>query len=254
MMRYGHIPWLVLLMMGLAACRPDPVEPTRPPQPTTGILRVTLIPEWGGQPFERYTEYRNFMDYRVTVEMLMLYFGDARLVEGQDTLLVKDVDLFDLGNGAMSRSWGVAPGTWTKLRAALGVPARLNYADPARYGPGHPLSVSNGTYWTWATGYRYVLLEGRYDTDPSGTGALISPYAIHPGMEPSYIEFELVPSSPIVITAGNTTEIRVRMAVDRFFHSSEHTIDLATENSAHGSNQPLQWKLVNNVVLSMTVE
>lgn len=246
----------LLVVLGLGACKPDkPVPPTPIPLPSnTGTLRVTLVPEWEGQPLERFVEYRNFMDYRTTVEVLKLYMGDVRMVQGADTVAVKDVDLFDLGNGVVSKSWTASAGSWTSLRAALGVPDELNYADPASYAAGHPLSVSNGTYWTWATGYRYVVFEGRYNTDPLSTTPLITSYAIHPGMGPSYLEFDLVPAGGISITAGETTELVVRVAVDRFFHSDEFEIDLETENTAHGNNVPLQVKFVNNVVKSMTLE
>lgn len=215
---------------------------------------MTFVPEWEGEPLVRYQEYRNFMDYRTTVETLTMYLGDVRGIHGNDTAKLKDVDLFVLHNGPANRAWTVPVGTYTKLRAGLGVPAPLNYADPANYGQNHPLSVSNGTYWTWATGYRYVMFEGRYDPDPQSTATLTTAYAIHPGMDPSYIEFELMPADGITITEGQTTELLVRVAVDRLFHSDEYQIDLATEHTAHGTNLPLQWKLVNNVVKSFTLD
>ncbi len=251
------------ILLLLSACRPDPPVPPSPPvdppidttgTDTTGTLRITLVPTWEGEPFERFTEYSNFMDYRVTVELLKMYFGDVRLIQGEDTLVVKDVDLFDLGDGNVSADWPVQTGSWTKLRAALGVPDTLNYADPANYGPGHPLNVSNATYWHWAIGYRYVMFEGRYDTDPESTEPLITAYAIHPGMGPSYVEFELLPTGGISIAEDEVTELVVQVAVDRFFHSDAYTIDLATENTAHGDNLPLQLKLVNNVIASFSVE
>jgi hypothetical protein len=248
----------LLLAVAVVACRPDPVVPEPPvvvpPTSPTGILKVTLVPEWEGEALVRFQEYRNFMDYRTTVETLTLYFGDVRGISGEDTTYMKDVDLFVLHNGPHSRSWTVPVGTYDRVRAALGVPATLNYADPANYGQNHPLSVSNGTYWTWATGYRYVMFEGRYDPDPQSTATLVNAYVIHPGMEPSYIEFELERPGGLTITEGGTTEVTVRVAVDRIFHSDAYQIDLATENTAHGGNLPLQWKLVNNVVKSFTVE
>jgi hypothetical protein len=246
---------LLSALLALQACKPDePIPPVTPPPATTGTLRITVVPEWEGVPFERFVEYRNFMDYRMTVELLKFYFGDVRLVNGADSTLVKDVELFDLGNGPTVKEWTVPVGSWSLMHAALGVPAELNFADPANYGPGHPLNVSNGTFWTWASGYRYVVFEGRYDEVPTSTATLISSYAIHPGMEPSYLEFDLVPAGGITVTAGNTTNLVIKVAVDRFFHSNEYEIDLATENSAHGNNVPLQLKLVNNVIKSMTLE
>jgi hypothetical protein len=256
-MTITKLKWLMplgVLLLSLGACKPDPVvDPPPPPPAKLGTLRVTLVPMWEGEPMETFTEYRNFMDYRTTVQQLLMYFGAVRLVAGTDTLLVKDVDLFDLGSGPVSRSWSVAPGSWSHVRAKLGVPADLNYADPANYAANHPLSVDNGTHWTWNSGYRYVVFEGRYDSDPQSTAPLITAYSLHPGMEPSLVEFDLAPSNGITITAGQTTEVVVTVSVDRFFHSDEFEIDLATENTAHGTNVPLQWKLVNNIVKSFSL-
>jgi hypothetical protein len=248
----------LLFALGLVSCKPDPVEPPAPapvPPANTGTLRVTLVPEWEGEPLAFFSEYRNFMDYRVTVELIKMYFGDVRLIgDPGDTTSIKDVDLFDFGGDVLSRNWSVPVGSYNKLRAALGVPADLNFANPANYGANHPLSTSNGTYWIWATGYRYVMFEGRYDPDPESTSTLITAYSIHPGMEPSYVEFELSPGMPLTIVKDQVTELVVRVAVDRFFHSPDYEIDLATENTAHGNNVPLQLKLVNNVIQSFTVE
>lgn len=246
----------LVLVLGFLGCKPDePIPPAvQPPVPSTGTLKITLVPEWEGQAMQSFVEYRNFMNYRTTVELLKLYFGDVRLVNGTDSTLVKDVELFDLGNGPTSKEWTVPAGNWSLMHLALGVPAELNFSDPANFGPGHPLNVSNGTFWTWATGYRYVVFEGRFDADPASTAVLVNAYAIHPGMEPSYLEFDLVPTNGIAVTVGNTTELVIHVAVDRFFHSDEFEIDLATDNTAHGNNLPLQWKFVNNVVKSMSIQ
>ena len=250
-----HIGLAGMLALALVGCKPDKPEPLTPmPVTPTGTLRITMIPEWQGQPLQTFTEYRDHLDHRCTVEEAKLYWGEVKLGRDGDTLLAKDVELFNLNNGPVSRSWTVPTGTWSGLRAGLGVPPDLNYADPAAYASGHPLNVSNGTYWTWATGYRFVLFEGRYDSDPSSTATLINSYAIHPGMDPSYIHFELRPTNGITVQKDEVTELVIRVAVDRFLISDEYSIDLATENTAHGNNLPLQWKLVNNVVRSMTLE
>jgi hypothetical protein len=55
-------------------------------------------------------------------------------------------------------------------------------------------------------------------------------------MDTCYTELDLTPATPIVIEGGRTTEVVVRIAVDRFFHSPEFQIDLATEHTAHGNN------------------
>ncbi|MDX9749481.1 MAG: hypothetical protein RBT71_00170 [Flavobacteriales bacterium] len=224
--------------------------------PPTGdaTLRITLVPEWDGAPFQSHTEYSNFMGYRTSVELLTMYFSDATLSGDGSPVMAKDVELFRLTDGPATAHWPVQSGTWTTLEAGLGVPDALNFADPANYPAGHPLSVNQGTYWTWATGYRFVMFEGRYDTDPAGTGPLITTYAIHPGTASNYMPFAIELPGGLHIAPGDTADVVLHVAVDRFFVSDTDTIDLATENTAHGNNHPLQMKLMRNVVKSFTVQ
>jgi hypothetical protein len=190
----------------------------------------------------------------MTIELLKMHLGEIRLTNGDADAYLADATYWDLGNGPVSQEWTVAKGTWPAFQAALGIRPELNYADPAAYGPGHPLNVSNGTYWNWATGYRFVMFEGRYDPDPASTATLISAFAIHTGMDTCYTELDLTPATPIVIEGGRTTEVVVRIAVDRFFYSSSDNIDLATENTAHGNNVPLALKFTRYVKDSFSVQ
>jgi len=241
---------LLTLGVGLSSCKEDPVTP----QAQTGVVKLTIVPEWEGAPMERYIEYRNFMEYRVNVELLKLYLGEVRLANGSVEKALADVLYFDLGDGPVSRTWRVDTGAWMGLKAGLGVPSSLNYADPAGYGPGHPLNVSNGTHWGWLTGYRFVMFEGRYDVDPLSTASLISSYSLHPGMDTCYAALELLPSTGIHVRQGDTAYVTMRLAVDEFFHSANGEIDLLTENTAHASNLPLALKFTDNVVRSITVD
>jgi hypothetical protein len=246
-----------VLSVAFTACRKDDPIPTPLPDPepvTKGTFRLTLVPEWEGQPLALYTEYRNYMDQRVNVELLKMYWGELRLFNGPYEWVMKDVAYFNLGPGAVSIAMPVDTGMYAGLRAGLGVPNALNMSDPAVYSAGHPLNVNNGTYWTWATGYRFLMFEGRYDLDPQSTAPLIASYALHPGMEPCYLPLEFQPSGGVRILPGAETELVVKVAVDRFFHSPTGNIDLATENTAHGQNLPLAIKLAENAVQSMSVE
>jgi hypothetical protein len=56
------------------------------------------------------------------------------------------------------------------------------------------------------------------------------------------------------VRVGDTTEVRVTVDVERFFHSVEGAIDLATENVDHGNVPDLALKMARNITLSMAVE
>lgn len=239
-----------------AGCRKDPaVPPEEQPGGHTGTLRVTVIPEWQGDPLQFYHEYRNIDDYRTTVEALKIYWSDVQLINGLESMPVSRIELFDLQNGPFTRDWKVAPGTWTGLRTGIGVPEDLNHTDPALYGADHPLSINNGTHWGWAAGYIFVTFGGRYDPDPASTAPLeVFAYGLHTGMDTCYATVDLIPVLPITIAEDSVTNVTVRVAVDEFFHSNFGTIDLATEFSSHGNNVPLAMKLTRNVLESMEIE
>lgn len=254
-----HLSARTLIALSLpllfAGCKPDEeVEPTPTPTPTTGTLRLVVVPKWEGGPFAMNTVYTNVSDYRVKVEAIKFYLGNVRLLTGTTSTLAKDVDYFDLHNGAVTTEWAVASGTWTGMHIGFGVPQALNDADPINYPPGHPLDLANGTYWSWAMGYRFLIFDGRYDLDANGTGVPASPFSMHTGLNACYTEFDLDLGDGVAITVGNTTTLTLDMAVDRFFYTATDTIDLATENQTHGSNLPLAQELTMNAVHSFTVE
>ncbi|MBX2972976.1 MAG: hypothetical protein KF797_07730 [Flavobacteriales bacterium] len=248
----------LILPLAMVACRPDdPVEPTPPPPPTTGTLKVVIRPTWNGAPFEMYETYHNVSDYRVKVELLKFYLGNVRLVNDDASTTVKDVELFDLRFNGDTVLWsGVQPGTWDRLSFGLGVPQALNDALASTYPRGHALSLDHGTYWSWGAGYRFVMFDGKYDTDGAGTGPVLQPFSMHTGFNICYRELDLPLAAPLDITVGNTSTLVLELAVDRFFHSDTDTLDLQTEHASHGSDptHALALKLTNNVVHSFTVQ
>ena len=253
-MRIRGILLLSLALIALVGCKPDLVEPDPPPVATTGTLRVVIVPKWEGGPFAMNAVYTNVSNYRVKVEALKFYLGDVRLLTGTDTTLLKDIALFNMASGTNTMEWSAEPGTWTGLRAGLGVPQILNEADPISYGPGHPLNLSNGMYWAWPSMYRFLVFDGRYDLDPNGTQAPILPFSMHTGLNVVYREFDVPLENGLVISAGNTTTLTLELAVDRFFYSDTDTLDLLMENQTHGEDLPLALKLTDNAVQSFILD
>ena len=78
----------VAVMLVFAGCRRD--EPIVPAG-TTATLRVRIVPDWNGEPFQRYTEFRDWQNFRVKVDMLRFYLSDLRMVNGDGELSVKDM-------------------------------------------------------------------------------------------------------------------------------------------------------------------
>ncbi len=58
---------------------------------------------------------------------------------------------------------GIPAERFTAVRFFVGVPPRLNSADPAQWPPGHPLHPDTcGLHWGWQGGYVFLALEGRW--------------------------------------------------------------------------------------------
>lgn len=57
----------------------------------------------------------------------------------------------------------VPEGEYFGLAFQIGLPAAINHADPARWPAGHPLNpIVNGLHWSWAGGYIFAAIEGRW--------------------------------------------------------------------------------------------
>jgi hypothetical protein len=221
---------------------------------STGTLRLVIQLMWGDEPFVLNSINTNVSNYRVKVEALKFYLGDMQLVNSTDSATLKDVDLFSLANGNAVAEYPAEAGTYSRFRAGLGVPRTLNDADPILYAPGHPLNLSNAMYWGWAMAYRFLLFDGRYDLDASGTGQPILPFSMHTGLNDVYRTMDLDLPSDLTIVANETTSLTLKLSVDRFFYSDSDTLDLLTENQTHGTNLPLAIELTENAVQSFSVE
>ncbi len=245
---------IILAMSGallLSSCHKDPAVA---PQ-GDGWVRLQMIPEWEGAPFQAFTEQQNISGYRVQVELVRFYLSNIRLIQGSGYSQLTEVNLFDLTNGPIEMILPADGGNWSGLNMGLGVTEQLNHSDPVLYANDHPLSASNGMHWDWTMGYIFTKFEGRHDTIPGSSGAFPNTFSIHTGFDTAYVNIDLQPSLPIQVVDGDTTTITVRVAIDSFFHSDEGgTIDLADEYLSHGMNVPLSMKLSRNVAESFTID
>ncbi|HNO05217.1 MAG TPA: hypothetical protein PKK49_08010, partial [Flavobacteriales bacterium] len=169
-MRYAALLFLVAMLTG---CRKDPaVEPEPLPPPggiASGVLRVTFRPIWDGTAFDKTNVYLSAANERVLIQQVKFYLSPL-VFSGDTTARATDAVLLDLVNGPEARSYSLPVGTYDSLHYGLGLPYDLNHADVTGIDPGSDLGAGSGMYWTWATMYRFLIFEGRYDTDPAGTG------------------------------------------------------------------------------------
>jgi hypothetical protein len=95
-------------------------------------------------------------------------------------------------------------------------------------------------FWTWASLYRFVVFDGRYDTLP-GAGPLPFLFSLHTGLDTCYREVHH--HGTFVLTAGDTLELVLNIDIDRFFHSSSDTLKLNETPQWHGEAADLETGL-----------
>ena len=241
---------LVLPVLLLNACSkhdPDPYEP--PPPPASGIeLRVT--PLWNGALFDKNTIYHNVMDYRVQVQLLKLYLGDLHLLNGANEFHLSDAELLWLTDGAQSIQLNASPGSYTGLHFGIGLTPGVNASDPVQFAADNPLSASNGMYWTWASQYRFVVFDGRFDTLGTSVAPLPQTFSIHTGMDSCYRELDLE-ALPINVATGAYTVVDITFDLAKFFYTANDTIDLRVDNQGHVGDIEVELRLSDCIQASV---
>ena len=221
-------------------------------------VTFTIKANFDGAPLTLYEEYNNVTDYGMVVEQLKLYLSDMRLVDdnGNETLL-SELEYFDYSDGNLSRTFSIESGNYTALKCGLGVPTELNGTsdpdfDPVVYPPGHPLALANNMYWAWATGYRFMIFEGRVDTTPGDidTTDFATTYSIHLGRDTTFLPLEFGIN-------GNSEEFEIVADLDVstciYNESDTLYLDDPEDNAYHGAEIDVAMRFIEFLSASFEV-
>lgn len=198
------------------------------------------------------------LDYSFKIEKLQLYISEVKLIDqdggSHDLSKIIFVDSDSDENGITTI---IPEGNYTSITFSIGVPQSMNGTqDPdfeaALYDPDHPLSLSNAMYWTWNTGYRFVLLDGRINTNPTEDEEFETLLSIHTGKDYSFRTKTLnLNYSAIKDNAGS---IMMTFNVEEFLAGENDIIDIAVDNQSHGTNEGLANRLSDNVIKAVAIK
>ena len=230
----------IAAVLSLAGCREDPsVEPELPP--TDREVRVTFRSTWNGADFDKNNVYLSAANERVLIQRVKFFVSGFTLLGDSGTALVSQAELLDLTDGPQERIMRVPFGSYDSLRYGLGLPYDLNHQDITQVVPPSPLDFSQGMYWTWATMYRFMIFEGRYDTDPGATGTPPYQFSLHTGRDECYRERTIPFTVDIVV--DDTTGIALEVDIARFFTDGTEVLDLSQGPQSHGESENLPQAL-----------
>lgn len=232
----------IAAVLSLTACRHDPpVEPEVPQEPIDREVRVTFRPTWNGADFDKNNFYLNAANERVLVQQVKFFVSGFTLIGDSGAAMVSEAELLDLTDGPQERIVRVPFGAYDSLRYGLGLPYDLNHQDITQVEPPSPLDFSQGMYWTWATMYRFMIFDGRYDNDAGGTGTPPYQFSLHTGRDECYRERVI----PLVvdIIVDDTAGIRLDVDIARFFTDGTDVLDLSQGSQSHGESENLPQAL-----------
>jgi hypothetical protein len=226
----------MLLTIGMAfsmvSCGDDDTtDPT--PNPIEGKGKLTIhfdnqYDAMGGVDLELGKVYSTESGDSISISSLRYWVSNIILFNGSDTAY-QDVDGYYLIENTADNTREmivldeVPAGTYTKMEFAIGVDAANN--DTLGSGKGE-LSLSNGMFWSWNTGYRFIRLDGLYyEADSSN----YQPLRVHSGLNAYYLKKEIPLSAGLTITDGGDHMAHFMVSVRNIF-GQPNSIDISEKD------------------------
>jgi hypothetical protein len=226
---------LAIGAVSLNSCTEDDTQ-TQNQEPAKDNFRLSMEMTVDGLPLEIGTNAvsSNAEFNGIRVDRMMVYFADIAVQNQNDEWIpLTDALFFNLSsNNNRSFEFTLPEGDYKALRFGLGLNAAQNGSDPLTHELDDPLSTSNGMYWSWATKYRFVIMEGRFNLNGAIQGSTDDlPYAYHPGHDDFY-EVQAY-SKVFEITNGSVSEARISVPLEQVIDGAGGLIDLPIESSTH---------------------
>ncbi|MFT7545436.1 MAG: hypothetical protein ACI8YO_002223 [Gammaproteobacteria bacterium] len=239
-MKFNILFTFLVLTLAFTSCKKEVDDPIT--ISSSEVFKMAIDLNFGGDAFVLNDEYINATNYRVSFSNLKFYLGDISLIKSDGTKeLLSEIELYSVLDNNMSKNFTVPVGTYTGLEYSWGVPESLGGTDnpefdPVVYGPDHPLNLNNSMYWTWNAGYRYSVVEGRYNIDANGTDPLINTFSYHAGTQTLYRTTVL--DLPISLDGESSTTLNIDFDLSKLFFNDTETLDCddPAENGLAGMN------------------
>jgi hypothetical protein len=259
MTRFTLLACLIVLALLPTGCKKDAAIDTK-----TSFVELDMLPSWQGYSLILNQLYDVPGGMRLKPDQVKFYVSNLRLVKADSSeIKLADVILFDLGSTTVATAKTnhngspyyyrktVPAGNYLGIRFDIGVPASMNTSNPASFVYPHPLAIEQATHWSWASGYRFVIFDGKLDTTLTGNGAFDFQYTYHTGTDTLLTRHSFVGGTH-AFTLGDNQETRFTVEMDfakLFFPDRGYNIDMVAEPQCHtlGNDFPLAQKLTENL-------
>ena len=178
--------------------------------------------------------YDDYIGRKFRVELLKFYFSNCFLEKQDGTLVpIVDVALVDYASAMpLSIDLNVETGNYINLHFAVGLDSLMNASDPLGFESFHPLSISNNTYWSWASKYKFFMLEGRVDSQSDGVPN--TAFSYHSGFNSLYREITLPLNEFNISSDGGS--ISLELNLESVIYGEAGIVDFVSTPFSHSEN------------------
>jgi len=217
-------------------------------------LRVEFQLQDDGENYNLEEVFRISGSTDIFVDKFQFYVSDFAMTNSDgETRDIKEISLFSFeSNGKATLDFEMPKGIYENISFGVGVKKTLNEGDPANYNEeGHPLNTIENNYWGWATMYRFITIEGRYDSDLDGT--FEGTFAYHTGLEDSYRNFSL--DHEMRVKKNDENILAFKIDVEQILGAAGNALDVAAEPYYHGGmeNFHLSEKISDNLLNAIVI-
>lgn len=206
-----------------------------------------------------FTDFDFPNQYETRIEVLLYYFSDIYLhKENGDSVKVSDVLLnnpdaveknLQTEDVNTTFKFSLPEGKYTAFSFGLGVNSEKNGTnnpqnDIGSYNFSHPLGIKWNTYWSWAEGYRFIMIEGRAKSDPDTS--IMPAFTYHTGFDQFYSYINL----PLSIELNNKVKktIVLKYDLDVVMNYPGNEIDFKTDLVTHTTlSNPKQVSITRRI-------
>ncbi|WP_338760202.1 MbnP family protein [Bernardetia sp. ABR2-2B] len=202
--------------------------------------KITLEVEFlvGNEHLKLLQEYQNDLGQKYLLENFKFYLSNFELESASTNKIFKVEDSYylfsaDREKNIFEREILVQKGGYNKLNFFIGVDSIKNTSLDNT----GDLDISNSMAWDWNTGYKFVVMEGKYYNNSSDLTSSI-PLVFHIGLNPSYkkISFNLdTVDEKGFLDTKKDKKIVLRVDLNSFF-SSPNQIDFEAINNIMGKS------------------
>lgn len=236
------------LLIVSSCSKDDPMPPVIPSDPQ-GTVEVRFNPTLNGTALNLNEIVSGPNQQRMTIETFKFYLSNIKALSGNDALGSTEVALVDLSLSDNSFRFKANPGTIDALSFNVGLTPEQNGTNnpdfnPAAFENTNPLSVYNTMYWTWASGYIFLKIEGRTDTTLAQNATPSFTWFYHSGLDTLLRSYQLDNMS-IAVEAGKTSIIELSFEFNDIFMRNGQPINMIDEYFTHTSDH---FELAEDVI------